>query len=168
MNKTLINYFYNAAYAYLFWVFIGFVAKYSEVVAAFQNESFIVQAGLFTWFTLAFFIVIIKLKDKILEDRVISKKEKVAWYSFVIPFALVDVALNIVFIAPVFMQAANTMNEGWLLTSHAKAIRKYSLAKIAKGQKLTTLEAWRFWHCENWIGPVMNIIDKGHYSDNAA
>jgi hypothetical protein len=159
--KKLKNYAINAAYISMFWGIVGILAKHSAVIAAFNDAPIYAQTFVFTWFTLAFFIAIVHLYNKIMEDGIVTDKERKVWFSFAYPFGFVDGTLNIVFISPFLLQAANSMDEGWMLTQHARAIRRYSLHKTTD---LTILEAWRFWHCENWIGPLMNLAQKGHYS----
>lgn len=155
------NIIINIAAIYLFIELIGWLAQFFPILGMYLDAPYYEQAFLAFWFTLVFFIVIMALqvRYKLTTDNISGWKKAVAYL-----FALDDVYFNVTFSPFLLFQYANSYGEGWMFTSHCRAIKNYSEQKLISGDILTPVEISRYWLCEKVYGPIMNLVQKGHYS----
>lgn len=158
MKNILINLIAQAAFAKL----ILWLANYMPALGVYAELPYVEQAFVAFWFTLAFFIFIIWVKENYVPDI----KQATGWQKGIAyAFVLVDVYFNVTFSPLLLQQFANSYDEGWTFTSHCRAIKRYSEAKIASGKRLNPVEWLRYWLCENLYGKVLNLGEPGHYSE---
>lgn len=156
MKNTIINITAQAAFAAL----ILWLAKFFPVLGVYAELPYVEQAFLAFWFTLISFIGIIWVKENYIPD---VKKAKGWQKGLAYAFVLLDCYFNITFSPILLFQFANEYEEGWTFTSHCKAIKRYSEAKIISGGKLTLIEKTRYLVTEKAYGKILNLVEKGHY-----
>lgn len=156
--QSYLNAIFNLMAMALLAIPIYLLAPYMPALGLFLNAPYYEQAFVAFWFTLGFFILIIKLRDNFFPNTTIKNVK--GWKKGLLAlFGITDVAFNVWFSPFLLLQFANSYREGWTFTSHCKAIKAYS----EKARDLSNLEELRL-KLANFYGKIMNMIDEGHYS----
>ena len=139
------------------WLSIGWLGL--EAYNSFERAAI---AALILIFSFAAIVFIYNIVQRNVKNYPIVGK---IFYAPLTIFGIIDVVVNVNY-SPILLigHYAGKLKEDLTFTAHCKAIKVYTQNKVFKGEHVTRLEMARYWLCENVYGPIMNLIQKGHYS----